>query len=620
METPSTPYPSSAHARPSVGPLDTATGLPLLEALAAALAAHRPIAFNVNLARVTGCVKAGLFASQLLYWTRVGTDVERRQGWIIKSRDQWMLETGLTRHEQETARKRLVDSGLLQECKVGMPPTTCFRIDARMLGVKLAALVKADPVQWTLFDLRSSAEQVRALLGRNLALYRLYTELCGSVPAAVLLAKGLALQRNVLAAQIDRLAKQRATHTPGAASAVPEAWEHSWFYLAASQWEVETGLTNAQLRVAKQKLCRSLLLEEAVQTHPTRKVFQRVNLHRLTAAVREQLEVTLRRGQRTGNPLLNALAVRLSHTVPAATATGTNGLRSSPDGAQILQSDSVTSVRINCALPNPAFEQRSGVSAPLGVQILQTDAAASVRRTCAPASATMSATAIPARFAETGRQEREIPPLVRPLSAVQAAGFSRSSSDFSHLRRPVLAVLHARARPLTTSFTTTTTTPPALAPSAASVRKCPVVVVPDERSTADSAACASGPAWPDGLLPDARNTCRRILDGLSPQRQQELLDELAGRMAQGRVKAPVAYLGHLVRRDRDAPGGLVLEIAHDVRAARVARQAHEQRLAAARLLPAAATSPTAEPVDVNAVREKLRQQRAEFAGKSGLPK
>lgn len=51
---------------------------------------------------------AGVFARQLLFWDGKGIDPN---GWIYKSIEQWRDETGLSRRQQEAARKRLQGSG-----------------------------------------------------------------------------------------------------------------------------------------------------------------------------------------------------------------------------------------------------------------------------------------------------------------------------------------------------------------------------------------------------------------------------------------------------------------------------------------------------------------------------
>lgn len=90
------------------------------------------IAYHPRLVRVTGGVTSTILLGQLLYWTpRTRPEAE---GWIYKTQPELELETGLTRREQDTARKKLRDSGILQEKKVGVPAKLFFRIDLEALS------------------------------------------------------------------------------------------------------------------------------------------------------------------------------------------------------------------------------------------------------------------------------------------------------------------------------------------------------------------------------------------------------------------------------------------------------------------------------------------------------
>jgi hypothetical protein len=259
-------------------PVSAAASQAEFAALATALSGERPIAYSVNLARVTGDVKAALFLSQLVYWTRVGVDVEQHEGWIFKSREQWTDETGLSRYEQESARNKLLELGLMEEARVGTPARNCYRVVPQVLGSMLARLLRSEPVQWTLFDIRSNAQQFKALLGRNLAFYKVFTEITPSVTTAVFLAKALSVQRNVVTAQLER--EQRALAKPTIASS-------DWFSLTANQWQEETGLTNSQQRECKQKLCHIEFLEEAFQSYPRRQTYLRVSLSKVSIALKD---------------------------------------------------------------------------------------------------------------------------------------------------------------------------------------------------------------------------------------------------------------------------------------------------------------------------------------------
>ncbi|MBK6744845.1 MAG: hypothetical protein IPG66_18570 [Hydrogenophilales bacterium] len=83
---------------------------------------------------LTGRVTAGLMLSQALYWTRILADQPARQGWFWKTRDDWRNETGLSRREQDSARRTLKGLGLWQERLVGMPARVWYRVDLDALG------------------------------------------------------------------------------------------------------------------------------------------------------------------------------------------------------------------------------------------------------------------------------------------------------------------------------------------------------------------------------------------------------------------------------------------------------------------------------------------------------
>ncbi len=89
----------------------------------------RPVAFHPMLARLCGSVTAGLMLSQALYWT----DVQERTkpeagGWFYKKQNEWTDETCLTRTEQQTARKKLIELGFLEEERRDLPAKMYFRV------------------------------------------------------------------------------------------------------------------------------------------------------------------------------------------------------------------------------------------------------------------------------------------------------------------------------------------------------------------------------------------------------------------------------------------------------------------------------------------------------------
>lgn len=85
----------------------------------------RPIAFHRVLVRVTGGVKSALMLGQLIYWSKRTKDVD---GWVYKTQKEWEEETGLTRREQETARKMLVERKVIEEKLAKSPAKLHYRI------------------------------------------------------------------------------------------------------------------------------------------------------------------------------------------------------------------------------------------------------------------------------------------------------------------------------------------------------------------------------------------------------------------------------------------------------------------------------------------------------------
>jgi hypothetical protein len=96
-----------------------------------------PITFHRCLIPVSGGVNAALLLSHAI-WTTQGLDGEA-DGWFLKSQEQWAEETGLSRWEQETARRALRDAGLLEERRVGMPARLWFRVKASSVWAALKA-------------------------------------------------------------------------------------------------------------------------------------------------------------------------------------------------------------------------------------------------------------------------------------------------------------------------------------------------------------------------------------------------------------------------------------------------------------------------------------------------
>jgi prophage antirepressor-like protein len=81
----------------------------------------------VDLAHVAGSPAAALFLVRALEWQRRVASAHGE--YWFKSQAEWEAETGLSRHEQETARLRLKRLGVLHEARRGLPSRLWFRVD-----------------------------------------------------------------------------------------------------------------------------------------------------------------------------------------------------------------------------------------------------------------------------------------------------------------------------------------------------------------------------------------------------------------------------------------------------------------------------------------------------------
>ena len=84
-----------------------------------------------RLADVAGSSAATLFLARAIecqYETGA-----RNGGWWHKTRNEWTAETGLSRSEQESARRALRQAGILSESRRGLPAKLWYRIDEAVL-------------------------------------------------------------------------------------------------------------------------------------------------------------------------------------------------------------------------------------------------------------------------------------------------------------------------------------------------------------------------------------------------------------------------------------------------------------------------------------------------------
>lgn len=115
-----------------------------------------PIVFHRLYIDVTGSVTAALWLAYAIYHvSERGADAE---GWFVKSQQEWLLETGLSRREQETARNRLRALNLLEERRAPNAPLA-YRIVLPQLHAAMEAHAQR---------LHAERQVMRAATGKSL--------------------------------------------------------------------------------------------------------------------------------------------------------------------------------------------------------------------------------------------------------------------------------------------------------------------------------------------------------------------------------------------------------------------------------------------------------------------
>lgn len=104
-----------------------------------------PVAYYPGLVKHLGSVNAVLMFCQFFYWT----GKEQSELGIYKSVEEIQAETGLSYREQATARKQLVDRGILIETHKRLEHRIYYRIDMDKLDALLESAISGDAISPT---------------------------------------------------------------------------------------------------------------------------------------------------------------------------------------------------------------------------------------------------------------------------------------------------------------------------------------------------------------------------------------------------------------------------------------------------------------------------------------
>jgi hypothetical protein len=104
---------------------------------------NRVVGYSPDLARMVGGATIGLFLSQLLFLSDKGANSE---GWVYKSEQEMGKETGLTKREQQTARRKLLSLGIIAIMRGGWKNTYHFKVIWEKLYQVIAGFQQAQNV------------------------------------------------------------------------------------------------------------------------------------------------------------------------------------------------------------------------------------------------------------------------------------------------------------------------------------------------------------------------------------------------------------------------------------------------------------------------------------------
>jgi hypothetical protein len=103
---------------------------------------NRVVGYSPDLARIVGGATIGLFLSQLLFLSDKGHNPE---GWVYKSEAEMAKETGLSKREQQTARRKLLALGVIAIMRGGWKNTYHFKVLWEKLYQVIAGSLQALP-------------------------------------------------------------------------------------------------------------------------------------------------------------------------------------------------------------------------------------------------------------------------------------------------------------------------------------------------------------------------------------------------------------------------------------------------------------------------------------------
>lgn len=534
-----------------------------------------PIAYSVNLARLTGDAKATLFLGQLIYWTRVGTDVIEHEGWIFKTRLEWENETGLSRYEQESARLLLVQKGLIEEFRTGVPLRLSFRVNVSNLGQQFARLIQSDIQDFKLSDLRSNQGLTKIILGPCFAFHRSLVSVTNCVISAIYLSRCM---------QIGNYLNRFNTNQFSYSRIQKSILELDWFDVNTQQWEQDTGLTSSQQRSAFQKLSALGLFDLAHQKYPRKKTYIKIRIKALMQrfqALKPECEKSPTdfppKGKTVGDishyctnkQFLqkegNLNKVYQSDTPDTGYRVYQNGTVKNKSSDASKSTGAVNREVSQNEIPCTAYKVyqngiQKNLDSDLTNNVCQNDIPCTGYKVCQIDTDNKTHQKSPGK----SDKNTEKTALLGDISQGQL-------DEFSIMQRVFLASLHARDysdKDYSIKTTTTTATNFTEVKKLSTTENQKTVVVVELNDL----------VWPEKLFSsDEQSVIAKQLHSLPNDRAQLVLDELVANCRLGRVRQPISWLRRICQLEKN--NEFIPELAFGEAQTRAAKQAQIERMA-----------------------------------------
>lgn len=504
-----------------------------------------------NLAHTVGDAKTAFFLSRMLSWTRYANRRDPlHDGWIWQTGEEIEHDTGLSRPEQASARRRLIAMNLLSEQRAWVPARLLYRVQLDTLITRATANAWQRRTEWV-WD----AECIRSALGvRSLVIHANALAVTGDTLAALYLSQLMAWMRSALFNQIS-------------AYPVKIKGDEAWIECPIAALREHIGLTRKM-----QRRCRALLLEAGlIKERYTDGMSPKLHTAVCLTVLRDA--ITRRVANSSANQIASRREAQIAPCDLEISKNGTSFTVSTPANAPTTHAD--------LAAPRKRSPARSATSSARGERTANPSAHASIRLE-ANETAGLAGVAL---FANLEWPKVEIRSGPNSQTSLQDRATTQNKVEINQL--------------------------PLLQPSS-SINQGPVTPFRAGSRRLAFELPGSGLTAAEGLEVD--RLAQHVGQNQGQEAAQQLIDELAYALRQTDkpVRNPVGYFAALVRR-KDA-GTFLPAGAHRVEAARASRKAETDRQHEQEQARQAAQSPEQRDRDREAAMNALAALRASRKG------